>query len=107
MNASPESPARPLLPPWVGVWLAVSFILGGLGSFIEWGKPSGFHGTGFPVPIVLWDQPPGSDRLLDYPNPFGYLENPVLIFLTGILAWLLVRIFVFTCRSLMRKAPRA
>ena len=107
MNAPPDNPARPKLPPWVAVWLAVSFILGSIGSFIEWGEPSGFHGEGFPLPIIVWDRLPGREGLFDFPNPLGYIENPALIFVTGIVAWLLYRALCFTFRSLMRKAPQS
>ena len=72
-----------------------SFVLGAIGSQMPWGRSDGLHGTGFPVPGVLWDKanrysdsrnaPP--DQFLDFPNPLGAFENMLLFFLVLTVLW--------------------
>ncbi|MEA3213536.1 MAG: hypothetical protein QOE70_6593 [Chthoniobacter sp.] len=71
---------------WLAAWSVASLFLGIGASFIPWGSPSTFHGTGFPVFVVAWEQSPSSGQFLDYPNPLGFVLNPVLIFLGGMVA---------------------
>lgn len=49
-------------------------------SFIKWGDHTGAHGLygqGFPIPSVLWDNPPRYEgRFVDYINPLALIEKP-------------------------------
>jgi hypothetical protein len=63
----------------------MSLIVGVGLSTIPWGDSTGFHGRGLPFPSVIWDKPPGAAQFLDYPNPFGPIENVVVVFITGIM----------------------
>jgi hypothetical protein len=69
------------------IWLPASMISGWIECMIPWGKSTGFHGTGMPIPMVLWDKPNGRQDFLAYPNPLAVVENPLLVFLVGILFW--------------------
>jgi hypothetical protein len=73
--------------PFPVIWLPAAIVLGWVGCAIPWGEPDGFHGTGIPFAIVLWDEPKGSDCFLDRPNPLAIIENPPLVYLVGILIW--------------------
>jgi len=66
------------------LWLVSCVVLGLLGSTIQWGDPDGFHGTGWPIPMVMWDRPAGSDHFLDYPNPAGGLLNVLVLMIAGL-----------------------
>ena len=68
-------------------WAVLSGCLGLALSFVPWGSSSGFHGTGFPVFVVAWDRSPTTGRLIDFPNVFGYVLNPLLVFVAGFLLW--------------------
>ena len=61
--------------------LGMAALLGGLagfaGSFIPWGSPDRLHGVGIPIATVLWDAPNGT--MIDYPNPWAYIINLVLV----------------------------
>jgi hypothetical protein len=71
----------------------VSSFLGIVGSWIPWGDKAGFHGTGQPVPVVIWDQ--GKDYL----NFAGEIENPLVCVIAGFLLY-----FIFlTARALVRR----
>ncbi|WP_050028198.1 hypothetical protein [Verrucomicrobium sp. BvORR034] len=52
-------------------------------SHIPWGKEDAFHGTGFPVFTVAWDRSKDTALFLDYPNPLGYILNPLLFVVVG------------------------
>lgn len=88
-----------------------SFVLGAVGSSIPWGRSDGLHGTGFPVPSVLWDKanrypdsrnaPP--DQFLDFPNPLGAFENMLLFFLVLTALWGMI----VGVRRLIRRCRRA
>ena len=79
MSASPSK----LLT--AGVYMFAGGVLGVAGCFVSWGNPAKFHGTGFPFPMVVWDFQDG--RLLDYPNPLGYIENPLAGAVLGLMVW--------------------
>jgi uncharacterized membrane protein len=69
-------------------WGTASLMLGAIGSFIPWRTRTGFHhGTGVPIPLVIWERDDTRHEYLDFPNPLGVVENPVFIFLLGICAW--------------------
>jgi len=53
------------------ILLIISAYVGAMGSTISWGNPNGFHGTGWPVPIVSWDNG------LPYFSPVGWVVNPL------------------------------
>lgn len=84
------------------IWLPIAILLGWIGCAIPWGKPTGFHGTGLPIPVAIWDKPKGSDQFLDYPNPWGLVEKPLVLYGAGILAWGVyrcARFLVLRCAS--------
>jgi len=83
------------------IWFVVSAASGTATSFIPWGSPSSFHGTGFPIFVVAWDRSPHSGQFIDYPNPLGFVINPMLIFVAGIVAWLAFRTAAYACRRLI------
>lgn len=56
-------------------------------SFIPWGKKDAFHGTGFPVFTAAWDRSKETGPLQDYPNPLGYILNPLLFVVVGMLIY--------------------
>ena len=95
MNASSDASSRRSRSSWLAVWSVTSLILGIAASFIPWGSPSTLHGKGFPVFIIAWDRSPTSGQFLDYPNPLGYVLDPLLVFLAGIMVRLLVRLVSF------------
>jgi hypothetical protein len=74
--------------------LGIAALLGGLagiaGSFIPWGSPDRLHGVGIPIATALWDAPSGT--VIDYPNPWAYIINPVLVSLAAC--------FIFGCAHL-------
>lgn len=61
----------------------VSIVSGLILSNIPWGNPAKFHGTGVPIPTVLWDMDPKTGRMLDYPNIAGVFLNIFLVFGIG------------------------
>ena len=69
------------------ILLIISASVGIMCNSISWGDPKAFHGTGWPVPIVCWDDG------LDYGSPVGYVVNPL-----G--AMLLMLVFIMTHRFL-------
>ncbi|RBP35847.1 hypothetical protein DES53_11913 [Roseimicrobium gellanilyticum] len=71
----------------VGLWFLASIVLGSMCSAIRWGTEDRFHGTGFPIPIVMWDKPPGGDQFIDYVSFAGLILNPLFVFLTGLFYW--------------------
>ena len=73
--------------PFPLIWLPVAAMLGWLGCAVPWGSPTGFHGTGLPLPGVMWDKPKGYDHFIDYPNPLCVIENPLFFYLIGITVW--------------------
>lgn len=68
-------------------------------SFIPWGQEDGFHGTGFPFFIVAWDRSKDTGLFLDYPNPLGYILNPLLFVVVELLAFFAVR----SCWCLLKR----
>lgn len=98
MSTSPEKLHTNPRRSWLAIWLLMSFAFGIGASFIPWGSPSTFHGTGFPVFILAWERSPDSGLWLDYPNPLGFILNPLLIFAAGIIARLLFRVVARFCR---------
>lgn len=80
-------------------WLLVSVLAGLWLSNVRWGDPDGFHGIGLPVAGVLWDHHPDGGRRVDFPNPYAYVLNPLLIFLSGVP-------FILLIRKLSRKNAR-
>jgi hypothetical protein len=91
MDAAPDKPAGERRHSRLLNWLLISAFMGIGMSHIPWGEPSGFHGTGFPVFVVAWDRSPTNGQFIDFPNPLGFVLNPLLIFLTGLGAALLFR----------------
>lgn len=85
---------------WLLTWSLASVLLGLITSFIPWGPKEGFHGTGFPIPVVMWDQLSPAGPLGDAPNPIAYILNPVLIFVFGLLSILLYRCTRWVATSL-------
>lgn len=69
-------------------WLAAATCIGVGTSFIPWGTPTTFHGSGMPVFIVAWGQSPYTGQFVDFPNPLGFVLNPFVIFIAGFLLWL-------------------
>jgi hypothetical protein len=84
----------------LGLWFLISVVLGVIACTIPWGPPDRFHGTGFPIPVVMWDKPPGRDHLIDYPNIFAIVLNPLLFFIVGLLLWTLWRMGCWAVRWL-------
>lgn len=65
----------------------LSAIIGFAFCWMPWGEGS-FHGSGFPVPIVIWD------KGVDYIGFAGFLINPLLmvvLFWLGVGAACLIR----------------
>ena len=73
---------KPLL-----IWLAVAVCVGVGTSFIPWGTPTTFHGSGMPMFVVAWDRSPDTGQFIDFPNALGFVINPLLIFTAGFLLW--------------------
>ncbi len=68
----------------LSIWAIISIVVGIALCNIPWGDPEGFHGTGFPVAVVMWQHG------IDYPNVFAFVLNPLLVFAVGgilILLW--------------------
>ena len=63
------------------ITVLISVVFGISLSFIPWGESNGFHGKGVPFPVVLWDKLKGQDRLVDFVNPFGFLQNILSVLL--------------------------
>jgi len=71
----------------------ILLIAGFLCTFIKWGNPTGFHGTGFPFASVYWDKAnnySGKSHLpdtvfIDFPNPFAFILNPIAFLIVGLL----------------------
>ncbi len=71
---------------WGCLWSVICAGLGFAACWLPWGEPDRLHGQGFPVPIVMWDKPPGSDHFIDYVGFAGVILNPVCFLVAG---WLL------------------
>lgn len=69
----------PLLNKLIKRGAIFSIVAGIISSYIPWGDSKGFHGTGTPVPIVMWDKSPTSGELIDFPFVYAPLLN-ILIF---------------------------
>ncbi|MEK7953104.1 hypothetical protein [Luteolibacter soli] len=67
----------------LGIWLCVSLVAGMCLTQVPWGKPDGFHGTGFPFAQVYWDLRPGTGQMIDYPNPLAPALNVAAVAVTG------------------------
>ncbi len=65
------------------IWSIISVALGLGFTYIPWGDPEGFHGTGFPFASVYWDKIGAAKHSVDYPNPFAPLLNIAAFFLIG------------------------
>jgi hypothetical protein len=70
-------------------YTVIGALLGVVGCFVPWGKPTGFHGTGIPIPAVMWDLRNG--EFIDYPNPLALIENPLIGVLVGFVVWVSVK----------------
>jgi hypothetical protein len=88
--------------PFIGWWGVAALAFGIVGDFIPWRTWTGFHyGTGTPIPWIIWERNDHQGgRYDDFPNPFGVVENPVFIFLIGLIVWS----FYIGVRALVRRA---
>ena len=83
-------------------------VAGFLCSFIKWGNVSGFHGEGFPVPTVMWDNAyryPGhshlpEDHMIDFPNSFGIPLNILVFLIAGVVLFFIAEMCRFTLNRL-------
>jgi hypothetical protein len=82
------------------LWFSVCFISGIAACWIPWGEPDGFHGQGFPVPIVCWDKDLNG-QFLPYESFWGLLLNPIAYGIAGSTIWLLVWFLVWLVRRLL------
>jgi hypothetical protein len=76
----------PSLEASIIIWSVLAVILGVMGDFILFGDLYGFHGVGAPIPIVLFDE--GSD----FPNSLGVVENPIVIWLLGVISMMVLKV---------------
>jgi hypothetical protein len=68
----------------LGLWLAISFVAGMCLNQASWGDPNGFHGTGWPFPIVCWDRHSETGAFMDFiAHPLVWALNPLAIFVAG------------------------
>jgi len=72
-------------------YLTLGLITGIVGLTLSWGDPAGFHGTGLPIPLVYWDNPSGT--MVDYPNSFAYILNPLIGVILGITVWIAAKFY--------------
>jgi hypothetical protein len=72
-------------------WGPASVVIGAVCCHIPWGSPGRLHGKGLPIPAVIWDRPTGSAQFLDYPNPWAYLLNPLILLIAGLICYGLYR----------------
>ncbi|MCK6474937.1 MAG: hypothetical protein L6R28_24725 [Planctomycetes bacterium] len=88
------------------VWLLASFAIARFTNEIKFGDPDGFHGQGWPLPVVVFDKPAGSDRFLDYPNPVaGMFLNPAIYFVAGIAGWCVCLGIWYAVNRLLEEPP--
>jgi hypothetical protein len=80
-----KAPMNTRLLKLVGIFVLVAS--GVAASRIPWGREDGFHGTGFPVFTQAWDRSKDTGLFQDYPNPLGYILNPLLFVVVGLLTF--------------------
>ena len=85
----------------LSAWSIVSCVSGIALSNINWGPADGFHGRGFPVPIVMFDRHDITGDLVPFSSPLGYILNPLAVFLTGMVAYAILQ-----AGKLLRKVAR-
>lgn len=84
-----QAPTNTRLPKLVCILVLVAS--GVAASRISWGREDGFHGTGFPVFTQAWDRSKDTGLFQDYPNPLGYVLNPLLFVVVGLLSFYAAR----------------
>jgi len=92
------------------IWALISLALGIGFTFIPWGDPQGFHGTGFPFASVYWDYIDGATHPTDYPNPYAPFLNVGAFLIVGLIlimpSWLLISCLRRRSHSALSKPQR-
>ena len=75
----------------IAILLAASCFIGVGLSGIPWGRESGFHGNGFPFPVVMWDRHPTTGQLVPYSSLLGAVLNIAVCFILAACIWFILR----------------